>query len=145
MLAKYNLYVGSKITDESYTKTSLDEVAGNQDSSALGATWDTDGNDVYPWIGLVSFSDSNYWSENGLKSEYGDSYPAYIVAVRHQVGFILQHIYQVLLLTIIKYGLFLLFQFLIMVSIVTRLELVFVQLQKYLLVNFKYLFKILFF
>ena len=78
MLSKYNLLVGNRI-DSSYSNelVAIDSSSGLQDSTALGYNCSGD-NAVYPIIGLVAFSDSMYWNDNGLKSEYGTTYPAYV-------------------------------------------------------------------
>ena len=76
MLAKYNLHVGAEILDSSYEIKSIENPTGKQDPSALGVRFDSSGGDIFPFIGLVPFSNEAYWhDETGLKSSYGNSYP----------------------------------------------------------------------
>ncbi len=75
MLAKYNLYVGNRIDSYLSAIVAIDNPTGKQDSTATGCNYNNN-NVTYPIIGIVSFSDSMYWNDGGLKSEYGTSYPA---------------------------------------------------------------------
>ena len=83
MLAKYNLHVGNVVVDlneetEEYILQPLENPTGIQDSSAIGVNQDLDGNINFPIVGVVSFSESGYWEENGvLKPEYGETYDNY--------------------------------------------------------------------
>jgi len=76
MLSKYNLLVGNRI-DSSYSNelVAIDNPTGKQDSTATGCNC-INNNVTFPIIGIVAFSDSMYWNDSGLKSEYGTSYPA---------------------------------------------------------------------
>ena len=71
MLAKYNLYVGYNYT-ASATTVPIDNPTGLQNEIALGAIWDSEKNDLFPWVGTSHFSVSNYWSDEVIK------YPAYV-------------------------------------------------------------------
>ena len=65
LFARYNLNVGEN-------KYKVDDVVVNegiQDNHTLGYNG---------LCGVVPFSDSNFWYSDGLKPEYGDSYPAYV-------------------------------------------------------------------
>ena len=72
MLSKYNLYVGGKYENGTWTAYG-DEATGIQDSTMLG--WES-GESVYK--GTIVFSSTNYWYSGGLKVEYGTRYPTYV-------------------------------------------------------------------
>lgn len=75
LLAKYNLEVGKRYTKESgsWAFADIENPSGLQNDKALG--WVSGGTEYY---GVIPFSSTNYWYDNGLKSEYGISYPAYV-------------------------------------------------------------------
>ena len=74
-LAKYNLLVGnvSSATSDYYPIESSVEGYGLQSASAIGDTGDAK-KDI---IGVLMFSDSNYWIDSGNKllGKYGNGYP----------------------------------------------------------------------
>ena len=81
MITKYNLHVGNIVTgkdeNEELIIRTLENPTGIQDSSALGGIADAEGNNIFPAVGVVSFSQSVYWeSDEQLKPEYGTGYPA---------------------------------------------------------------------
>ena len=75
LLAKYNLEVGKRYTKEfgSWQLVEIDNASGLQNEKALGFV-----SGATEYYGVLPFSSTNYWYSNGLKSEYGTSYPAYV-------------------------------------------------------------------
>ena len=85
-LAKYNLLVGNEVVwpDLNFVNyTSLTPIDpsttgyGLQNSSARGAVVDNT-----TWTGTIAFGEDNYWHDtttSSLKSNYGTSYPAYVL------------------------------------------------------------------
>ena len=75
LLAKYNLEVGKRYTKESgsWALADIENPSGLQNDKALG--WVSGGTEYYA---VLPFSSTDYWYNNGLKSEYGTSYPAYV-------------------------------------------------------------------
>ena len=77
LLAKYNLEVGkSCVLNRGYQCTAIENPSSLQSEKAIGYTssgYSTTGN-----YGVVAYSQTNYWYSEGLKSEYGTSYPAYV-------------------------------------------------------------------
>ena len=75
LLAKYNLEVGKRYTKESgsWALADIENPSGLQNDKALG--WVSGGTEYYA---VIPFSSTDYWYNNGLKSEYGTSYPAYV-------------------------------------------------------------------
>ena len=75
MLSKYNLHVGNRV-DDNWKKTSIVNPTGIQNSNAIG--WFQGYSTNNPAIGTISFSNTNYWYNNGLNSNYGINFPAYV-------------------------------------------------------------------
>jgi hypothetical protein len=75
LLAKYNLEVGNKFIDEfgMWMEAEIENPSGLQNENMLGYV-----SGLTEYYGVVPFSSTNYWYGNGLKSEYGQSYPAYV-------------------------------------------------------------------
>ena len=75
LLAKYNLEVGKRYTKEfgSWQLVEIDNASGLQNEKALGFV-----SGATEYYGVLPFSSTNYWYSNGLKSEYGTSYPEYV-------------------------------------------------------------------
>ena len=80
MLSKYNLLVGDIVVVDDpqggdiQSQTPIDTSTsgyGLQSASAKAALLTSTN-----WVGTIAFSNSNYWYSNGLKQEYGTSYPA---------------------------------------------------------------------
>lgn len=71
LLSMYNLHAGNMF-DRSFNLTPLSYSSGIQSSDALGAKQASDGNYIYPHIGVISYSDSKYWS--GISSYPADVY-----------------------------------------------------------------------
>ena len=72
-LSKYNLYIGNKCMSVNSCEV-LEQATGLQDSSMIGYP----SNGSYPRYGTLQFSTTTYWSDNGLKEEYGENYPTYV-------------------------------------------------------------------
>ena len=86
MLSKYNLYVGNSIADTSFTEAPLKNPTGIQNSTAIGAKYDSEYNPIdLPWYGTIAYSATSYWwvsTNNTFKTGYpadaevgGKSYP----------------------------------------------------------------------
>ena len=73
MLSKYNLYVGGTIYENNNWVEYGDEATGLQEPTMLG--WVSTG---VPFLGSPNFSSINFWYDNGIKEEYGSSYPVYV-------------------------------------------------------------------
>ena len=66
LLSKYNLHVGNEVTAfdmETFTPimATLENPTGIQDSAAIGAQLDNDGDFILPWVGTTIYSTANYW------------------------------------------------------------------------------------
>ena len=79
LLSKYNLHVGNEVTAidmETFTPTMapLSNPTGIQDSTAIGAKFDSEFNPTgVPWYGTIAYSSTNYWwdsTNNNFKSGY---------------------------------------------------------------------------
>ena len=79
MLAKYNLHVGNEVADSRLGVSEINDATGIQSDSAVGSLFNESNNPTsFPWVGTIAFSNVNYWYSNGLKSDYGLSYPSYV-------------------------------------------------------------------
>lgn len=74
MLSKYNLNVGSIYTND--YATAIVNPTGRQDSEMIGYFPNYTNTDILK--GVTIFAETNYWYNNGLKEEYGTSYPTYV-------------------------------------------------------------------
>jgi hypothetical protein len=78
LLAKYNLEVGNIYNLESRQSVAIDNPSGLQSEKAIGLVRDGAGNYGPEYYGVVPFSSKNYWFANGVKEEYGETYPAFV-------------------------------------------------------------------
>lgn len=72
ILAKYNLLVGNIVSDSSWSTSPLQNSTGIQDASSKAGQESDLGEVMFPFIGTIEFSKTNYW-ENTISS-----YPAYV-------------------------------------------------------------------
>lgn len=96
-ISQYNLYIGD--TFDGKNRTALDNATGLQDSRALGHVIDSEGNIVYPAVGLTLFSSSNVHGDK-YNSYVGSLAERYVANYAQKLSFIEPNINSVRLITL---------------------------------------------